>query len=109
LAIIRSTSHWPKHELFGLSAQARRASSSISINIAEGVAKRGRRELRRYLDIALGSLAELDVLIRFAKDLKFIPIEEAEQLEQKRAHAGRITWRLYESTVKGSGRPNSAD
>lgn len=107
LAVIRSTETWPKREMFGLSSQARRAASSVSINIAEGVAKRGRKELRKYLDIALGSLAEVEVLVCFAKDLGFISAEEAQELERLRTSAGRLTWRLYESTISGRGRPDS--
>jgi four helix bundle protein len=61
LAILRCTETWPKPERFGLTAQIRKASTSVSINIAEGFARRGRNEFRRYLDIALGSLAETDV------------------------------------------------
>ncbi len=106
LAVIRSTERWPKREMFGLSAQARRASTSISINIAEGVAKRGRRELRRYLDISLGSLAEVEVIISFARDLNFVSAVEAQELEHLRTRAAQLTWRLYESTRDGRGRPD---
>ena len=105
LAMLRSTDHWPKREMFGLASQARRASTSIAINIAEGVAKRGRNELRRYLDIALGSLAETQVLICFARDMTFISISEATALEDLRSEAGRLVWGLYVATAKGKGRP----
>ena len=107
LAVLRSTESWPKREMFGLASQARRASTSVSINIAEGVAKRGRNELRRYLDIALGSLAETQVLISFAQDMGFISVPEAAALEERRAEAGRLVWGLYVATVKGKGRPLS--
>jgi len=60
LAVYAATDAWPKAELFGLTSQARRAVHSVAANIAEGYAKRGGRELRRYLDISLGSLAELE-------------------------------------------------
>jgi four helix bundle protein len=107
LAVLKSTERWPKLHMYGLAAQARRASASVSINIAEGVCKRGRRELRRYLDIALGSLAETEVLLRFARDMKFIPADEMRALEPSRDEAGRLTWALYEATTKGNGRPLS--
>ena len=47
---------FPPEERFGLTSQMRRAAYSASTNIAEGVCKRGQREFRRYLDIAIGSL-----------------------------------------------------
>ena len=55
--VYRATGRWPVSERFGLAGQVRRAAVSIPTNIAEGSAKRGSREFRRYLDIALGSLA----------------------------------------------------
>jgi four helix bundle protein len=56
LEVYAITERWPANERFGLTAQVRRAALSAPTNIAEGSAKRGSRELRRYLDIALGSL-----------------------------------------------------
>ena len=58
----------PQAERFGLTIQVRRAALSVPTNIAEGAAKRGSREFRRFLDIALGSLAELSYLLRFSRD-----------------------------------------
>jgi four helix bundle protein len=97
LAIYRSTIKWPKREMFGLSVQARRAANSISLNIAEGASKKGPREMRRYLDIALGSLSELQVILRFAKDLKMASEEEIADLEKLRGESGRLTWKLYQA------------
>ncbi|MBK7714105.1 MAG: four helix bundle protein [Gemmatimonadetes bacterium] len=81
----------------GLALAGRRAAVSIPTNIAEGSAKRGSREFRRYLDIALGSLAELTYLLRLACDLGYLEQNEFERVEQARDEAGRHVWRLYES------------
>ena len=51
--------------------------------------------MRRYLDIALGSLSELQVILRFAKDLEIASEEEVSHLEKHRSEAGRLTWKLY--------------
>src|SRR5258708_9955097 len=69
LEIYRITSHFPKHELYGLTSQMRRAAFSAAANIAEGSAKQGPREFRRFLDTALGSLAEIAYGIRAVTDL----------------------------------------
>src|SRR6266850_2340243 len=59
LDVYRLTTSFPKHELYGLTSQSRRAAFSVVANIAEGSAKRGSAEFRRYLDIALGSFSEV--------------------------------------------------
>ena len=107
LAVYRATQRWPKAELYGLTSQARRAATSAAINIAEGAAKRGPRELRRYLDISLGSLGELSYILRLSRDLEFGPKETFGELEALRDHASRVTWGLY-SAVSRSDRPGKS-
>ncbi|HKH83934.1 MAG TPA: four helix bundle protein [Gemmatimonadales bacterium] len=68
LQVYQVTEGWPANERYGLTTQIRRAALSAPTNIAEGSAKRGSRELRRYLDIALGSLSEVSYLLRFTRD-----------------------------------------
>jgi four helix bundle protein len=68
---------------------------SIPTNIAEGAAKRGHREFRRFLDIALGSLSELTYLLRLSRDLGLLTTESWLQLESLRDEAGKLTWHLY--------------
>jgi four helix bundle protein len=97
LAVYAATDSWPKAELFGLTSQARRAVHSVAANIAEGWAKRGRRELRRYLDISLGSLAELSYTLRLARDRSLLADHDWKALEDLRGTAGSLVWRLYRS------------
>jgi four helix bundle protein len=106
LAIYRSTSTWPKREQYGLTAQIRRAAYSAAANIAEGSAKRGNREFGRYLDIALGSIAELTYILLLARDLRYVRREEWGELEALRDHAGRLTWGLYRSVRRGGQAQN---
>ena len=93
--VYRVTVSFPKQELYGLTSQIRRATFSVALNIAEGSAKRGPREFRRYLDIALGSLSELTCALRLARDLGFLSAETWAALEKQRNHAGALTWKLY--------------
>src|SRR3954468_21784576 len=97
LEVYRITELWPKCERYELTSQTRRAALSAPTNIAEGAAKRGRREFRRYLDIARGSLSELSYLLRFGRDRGILGTESFDRLESLRERAGKITWGLYAS------------
>ena len=95
LQIYRMTDGWPGSERFGLTIQLRRAALSAPTNIAEGAAKRGPREFRRFLDTALGSLSEVSYLLRFSRDYGILSKEEWSAVEGLRSEVGRLTWRLY--------------
>lgn len=97
LHVYESTERWPTQERYGLTAQIRRAALSAPTNIAEGSAKRGRREFRRYLDITLGSLSEVSYLLRFSRDRGLLVPADFEVLDDLRNQAGKLTWRLYSS------------
>jgi four helix bundle protein len=95
LEVFSATDRWPRVELYGVTSQTRRAGLSIPTNIAEGAAKRGGREFGRYLDIALGSLAELSYLLRFARERQLLADEEWKRLEALRDEVGRLVYGLY--------------
>jgi four helix bundle protein len=97
LSIYRLTAEWPPKEQYGLTSQARRAAYSAAANIAEGSAKKGRREFRRFLNISLGSISELTYILLLARDLGYISREVWGEMEAMRDHAGRLTWGLYRS------------
>jgi four helix bundle protein len=97
LGVYRATEGWPVQERYGLTSQVRRAAASAPTNLAEGAAKHGSREFRRYVDIALGSLGETAYLLRLAKDLGVLSSEEWNSLDDLRKRAGGLTWRLARS------------
>src|SRR6266571_2651694 len=84
LAVYDATTSFPKHELYGLTSQARRAAFSAAVNIVEGSAKRGPAEFRRFLDMSVGSLAELAYLLIFARDRRVLSREDWAELETLR-------------------------
>jgi len=102
LAVTEETDGWPRHERFELTSQLRRAAWSVVANLVEGSAKKGPREFRRFLDISLGSLAELGYGLRFAHDRGLLPSPRYEALEEKRAEAARLTWLLHRSMNRAS-------
>src|SRR6184192_3685479 len=92
LAIYRGTRSFPKEELFGLTSQMRRAAFSAAANIAEGSAKRGSAEFRRFLDIALGSLTELGYTLRISRELGILAEESWGRLNDLQSRARFLTW-----------------
>ena len=66
------TKGFPKAQTFVLSSQIQRAAISIPSNIAEGAARKSRNEFLHSLNIAQGSLSELDTQLELAYNLKYI-------------------------------------
>jgi four helix bundle protein len=108
LAIYRVTDRFPKHELYGLTSQIRRAAFSVAANIAEGVAKRGNGEFRRFLDMSIGSLSEISYATLLAKDLGLLDAEQAKEIESRREHASKLTWGLYKSVSRNATKRSAA-
>lgn len=73
-SIYEVTLVFPKEELYGLTSQIRRCAVSIPSNIAEGSSKRSTREFIRFLNMAYGSLAELETQLLLACDLEYVSL-----------------------------------
>ncbi|MBK8988498.1 MAG: four helix bundle protein [Chloroflexi bacterium] len=69
------TANFPDAERYGLTNQMRRAAVSIPSNIAKGQGRRSAPDFRRFLHIALGSVAELDTQIVIAIELGYLTHE----------------------------------
>jgi four helix bundle protein len=80
LEIYKLTRAFPRDEMFGLTSQLRRASSSIAANIAEGCGRGGDGDFQRFLQIAFGSVSEVDYHLILARDLGFIASVDYETL-----------------------------
>ena len=72
LRIYKTTTTFPKDELYGLTSQIRRAAASIPANVAEGCGRDTQTELARFIHIASGSASELEYHLLLAHDLGFI-------------------------------------
>lgn len=72
LSIYLHTKDFPKDELYGLTNQMRRASSSIPTNIAEGCGHDSQAEFTRFLLMAMGSSSELEYQLILSHDLQYI-------------------------------------
>jgi four helix bundle protein len=90
LATYRSTVRFPKEEIYGLTAQIRRAGASIPANIAEGCGRDGDAEFARFLKIAMGSASELEYHFLLARDLGFMAAEIHEQMSSQVVEVKRM-------------------
>ena len=70
------TQSFPKEEMFGLTSQMRCAAVSIPSNIAEGAARAGDKEFAQFLNMARGSLSELETQLLIACDLEYISSDD---------------------------------
>jgi len=70
--VYRDTENLPRDEVFGLRAQIRRAAVSVPSNLAEGSGRNSTGELRQFVGIACGSLAELETQLELAVRLGFL-------------------------------------
>jgi len=90
LAVYPITARFPREKTYGLTAQIRRAASSIPSNIAEGCGRDGDAELARFCIIARGSATELEYQLLLARDLTLLHPDDYEQLSQQTIQIKRM-------------------
>jgi four helix bundle protein len=90
LAIYKETRGFPSDERFGLTSQMRRSGASIGANIAEGCGRRSDNEMARFVQIAMGSGAELSYHLRLSRDLGLLSRESFDSLRSKLSEVMRM-------------------
>ncbi len=98
--IYKITENFPKHEIYGLSSQLQRAAVSIPSNIAEGCARTSTKETARFLDIAIGSIAEVETQLIIANKLGYI--ENINNLMEIHSKIKALTLGLKKQVCKNS-------
>ena len=96
LAVYQITAAFPREELYGLTSQLRRCSSSIPANLAEGCGRNGDAEFARFCSIAMGSASELEYHLLLAKDLKLIKPKDHAELSQRATELKRMLTALLQ-------------
>ena len=71
---------FPDDEKFGLVSQIKRSSVSVPSNIAEGYGRNYTKDYSRFLQIARGSLYEMQTQIEISKNLNFISEKEVKEI-----------------------------
>jgi four helix bundle protein len=98
LAVYGATKRFPKDEVYGITSQLRRAALSVPTNIVEGYARKGDKELARFIGIAIGSLAETEYLLSFALRLGYL--KDYCSLEAIRSEVGKLLWKFHKVVSK---------
>ncbi|MFH1562293.1 MAG: four helix bundle protein [Nitrospirota bacterium] len=104
--IYKLTEGFPRTEIFGLTSQLRRAALSIPTNIVEGYGRKSEKELSRFIDISLGSLAEVEYLFEFAKRLNYIKNDVSDTvflIEE----VGKLLWSFQKAVNRPEERKSS--
>lgn len=92
-----ATKGFPREEQYGLTSQIRRAALSVPTNLVEGCGRQGKRELKQFVNIALGSLAEVEYLLDFSCKLEYLAQSNHEKLQGLRQEVGNLMWRFYQA------------
>ena len=90
LAVYRATQLFPIQERFGVTSQIRRSCASVPANLAEGCGRRSDREMGRFIQIAMGSGAELSYHLLLARDLGYLGEPEHARLEARLTEVMRM-------------------
>ena len=90
LAVYRGTRGFPSDERFGLTSQMRRSAASIAANLAEGCGRRSDGEMGRFIQIAMGSGAELSYHLLLARDLGLYERKVYEELDSDLSQVMRM-------------------
>lgn len=99
LRVYKLTSVFPKHELFGLTSQMRRAAVSVPANIAEAFSKRTKPDKARVLNISQSSLEELRYYFILAGDLNYLtPEQQRTELDDVARMLGAYTRSVHSSS-----------
>jgi len=88
------TNDFPSSEIYGLTNQMRRCAVSVPSNIAEGFRRKYSKEFSRFLNIALGSLAELETQLVIAKEIGFLKSDTDKDILEQIDHVSRMITNL---------------
>ena len=98
LNIYKLMNQLPSDEKFGLISQMRRSAVSVPSNIAEGAGRNSTREFIRFIDIANGSLSELETQLIIIEELGFI--DKPENTYNEIIIIQKMIFRLKQSLYK---------
>jgi len=90
----KAVKRFPEDDRGILADQLKRAAFSVPLNIAEGSARKGAKEFRRFLDTARGSLAEVQNALELASEMEYLTRDEYERLDAIATETAKTLWGL---------------
>ncbi|HMX74214.1 MAG TPA: four helix bundle protein [Anaerolineales bacterium] len=103
-AVYLLTGKFPKQETYALADQLRRAAVSVPSNIAEGQARKSPGDFRRFLHIALGSLAEVDTQLILAQEFGYLSKEDIDPMDMEIQNLRKKLYALINSLPSAANR-----
>jgi len=100
VAVYSSTRSFPKEEIYCITLQLKRAAISVPTNIAEGANRESKKEYLYFLNIASGSIAEVEYLLHLANRLGFLNDLDYKKLQELRTEAAKTLYGLIVSVKK---------
>ena len=100
MAVYTCSHQFPKEEIYGLTAQLRRAAYSVPANIVEGSARKTQKDYLHFLYIARGSLSESQYFLHLARPLGFMPADKFAELENQARQAFACLHGLIQAVEK---------
>ncbi len=100
LQIYKLTEYNPKHELFGLTSQIRRAMASVPANVVEGFRRQGLKDSLRFYNNADASLEEVKYHLLLMKDLQYITDDQYKSALAGTEEVGKLLTRWIQSQRK---------
>lgn len=97
IKVYELTRTFPKEEVFGLTAQMRRAAVSVASNIAEGAARRGNKEFVHFLYLAAGSASELDTHLEICRQTGIRTDDDVSRLQTDADRVSKMLFGLIRS------------
>jgi four helix bundle protein len=88
--VYRASQVFPKHEIYGLTSQLRRAAVSVVSNIAEGQGRLTKGEFVNFLSQSRGSVIELLTQLEIAQGLDYLASDRFELLEKQASTTLRL-------------------
>ena len=103
----KAARRFPVEEQTALADQLRRSAYSAVLNIAEGAARLGARDYRKFLDTARASLKEVETILEIARDLEYIDPSTFARLDARRDEASKTLYGLLRSVSAAAARPTA--